>query len=97
MSDFKEINDAFDAAYKMRMSEMFEELSYLREARGACCCGDSTALGVIHSSTRPCHLPMVYMPLTDDQIKEIAKLPETDLEFARAIENAHGIGGINEV
>jgi hypothetical protein len=40
---------------------------------------------------------MVYLPLTDQQIRELAKLPETDLEFARAIERAHGIRGINEV
>jgi hypothetical protein len=37
------------------------------------------------------------MPLTDEQIRELAKLPETDLAFARAIEKAHGIGGMNEV
>lgn len=73
------------------------ELEQHKQLRGGCSCGDSTILGVIHSDTRPCSLPVVYMPLKDDQIKQLAKSPETDLEFARAIEAAHGIGGMNEV
>ena len=77
--------------------DLWWELEQLRQAKGVCHCGDSTILGVIHSDTRPCHLPLAYMPLTDGQIRELAQSPETDLEFARAIERAHGIGGINEV
>ena len=77
--------------------EILWQLEQHRQLRGACSCGDSTILGVIHSDTRPCYLPTAYMPLTDEQIKRLAKYPETDLEFAREIEKAHGIGGINEV
>ncbi len=80
-----------------QIGDLYWELEQLRQLRGGCSCGDSTILGVIHSDTRPCHLPTAYMPLTDDQIRGLAKYPETDLEFARAIESAHGIGGINEV
>ena len=65
--------------------------------QATCSCGDPTILGVIHSDTRPCWLPTAHLPLTDEQIKQLAKLPETDLEFARAIERAHGIGEIHEV
>lgn len=65
--------------------------------QATCSCGDPTILGVIHSDTRPCSLPVVYMPLEEGQIKELGRLPETDLEFARAIERAHGIGGIKKV
>ncbi len=81
----------------IQMGDLYWELEQLRQLRGGCSCGDSTILGVIHSDTRPCYLPTVYMPLTDEQIRELAKLPETDLAFARAIEKAHGIGGMNEV
>ena len=77
--------------------EILWQLEQHRQMRGSCSCGDSTILGVIHSDTRPCYLPIVRMPLTDEQIRQIAKRPETDLEFARAIEKAHSIGGINEV
>ena len=81
----------------MNAGDLYVELLQLREAVGACSCGNSTALGVIHSDTRPCYLPTTHMPLTDEQITQLGKLPETDLEFARAIEKAHGIGGIREI
>ena len=81
----------------MNAGDLYVELLQLREAVGACSCGNSTALGVIHSDTRPCYLPTTHMPLTDEQIIELGKLPETDIDFARAIEKAHGIGGIREI
>lgn len=81
----------------MEIGDLYWEVEQLRQLRGGCSCGDSTILGVIHSDTRPCWLPTVSRPLTDQEIRELAKSPETDLEFARAIEKAHGIGGINEV
>ena len=65
--------------------------------QATCSCGDPTILGVIHSDTRPCSLPIVHLPLTDEQITAMAKLPETDIEFARDIERAHGIGGVREI
>lgn len=65
--------------------------------QATCSCGDPTILGVIHSDTKPCSLPIVHLPATAEQIKELAKSPETDLEFARAIERFHGIGGIHEI
>ena len=77
--------------------DLWWQLEQHRQLRGACSCGDSTIMGVIHSDTRPCYLPTVYMPLTDEQILKMAKDPESDIEFARNIEKAHGIGGINEV
>ena len=74
--------------------------------QATCSCGDPTILGAIHSDTRPCSLPTVYMPLTEHQIDEIG-VKFADLggdigckdwnKFAKAIERAHGIGGINEV
>lgn len=80
-----------------RVERLAWEMEQFRQLRGACSCGDSTILGVIHSDTKPCSLPIVYMPLTDEQVKELAKQPETDLAFARSIEKAHGIGGIHEI
>ena len=81
----------------MTPGDLWWELEQLRQAKGACHCGDSTILGVIHSDTKPCSLPIVHLPATDEQIKQLAKYPETDLEFARAIERFHGIGGIHEI
>jgi len=37
------------------------------------------------------------MPLSEQRIRDMAKLLETDLKFARGIEEAHGIRGIYEV
>lgn len=65
--------------------------------QATCSCGDPTILGVIHSDTKPCSLPIVRMPLTDEQILQMAKWPETDIEFARAIEEWHGIKGIKKL
>ena len=89
-----------------QIGDLYWELEQLRQLRGGCSCGDSTILGVIHSDTRPCHLPTAYMPLTDEQIGEIG-VGFADMggdigckswtDFAKAIEKAHGIGGINEV
>jgi len=77
---------------------MWWEIEQHRQLRGACSCGDSTILGVIHTDSRPCYLPVVYHPLTDDQIWDIWKSTTgNQLDFARAIEKAHKIGGINEV
>lgn len=88
------------------MSDFWWQLEVHKQLRGACSCGDSTVLGVIHSDTRPCYLPTVHLPLNDEQIKDIG-VEFADLggdignhswvDFARAIEKAHGIGGINEV
>lgn len=77
--------------------DLWWELEQLRQAKGACHCGDSTILGVIHSDTRPCSLPVVYMPLTEAQIWEAFGATDGNIDFARAIEKAHGIGGIREV
>ena len=90
----------------MNAGDLYVELLQLREAVGACSCGNSTALGVIHSDTRPCYLPTTHMPLTDEQIADIG-VEFADLgrdigrksweDFGRAIEKAHGIGGIREI
>jgi hypothetical protein len=89
-----------------RVERLAWQMEQFRQLRGACSCGDSTILGVIHSDTKPCSLPTVYLPLTDHQIQDIG-VNYADLggdigcknweQFARAIEKAHGIGGINEV
>jgi hypothetical protein len=80
------------------MSDLWWQLEQHRQLRGACSCGDSTVLGVIHSDTKPCSLPVVYMPLTEDQIWEIWRTTSgNQADFAREIEKAHGIGGIHEV
>jgi len=81
----------------IEIGDLYWQLEQHRQLRGACHCGDSTVLGVIHSDTRPCWLPTVFRPLTEEEIRQLAKSPKTDLEFARAIEKAHGIGGINEI
>jgi len=81
----------------LNTGDLWWELEQHRQLRGACSCGDSTILGVIHSDTRPCSLPVVNMPLSEQRIRDMAKLLETDLKFARGIEEAHGIRGIYEV
>jgi hypothetical protein len=80
------------------MSDLWWEAEQLRQLRGACSCGDSTILGVIHTDTQPCYLPMVHRPLTDEEIWKICKATSgSQVDLARAIEKAHGIGGINEI
>jgi hypothetical protein len=79
------------------MTDLWWELENLRQLKGACSCGDSTILGVIHTDTKPCYLPTIYRPLTDEQIWRISRTSGSQVDFARAIEKAHGIGGINEV
>ena len=80
-----------------RVERLAWDMEQFQQLRGACSCGDSTLLGVIHSDTKPCSLPTVYMPLTDEQIKDITKLTQSSIELVRAVEKAHGIGGIHEV
>lgn len=77
--------------------EMLWELEQLRQAKGSCHCGNSMILGVIHSDTRPCSLPIVHMPMTDEQIWEMWRITNGTLDFARHIEKAHGIGGLSEI
>lgn len=80
------------------VGELWWELEQHRQLRGACSCGDSTILGVIHSDTKPCSLPTVHMPLEDSRIWEIwftTKGNQSD--FAREIEKAHGIRGIKKL
>lgn len=79
------------------MTDLWWELENLRQLKGACSCGDSTILGVIHTDTKPCYLPTIYRPFTDEQIWRISRTSGSQVDFARAIEKAHGIGGINEV
>jgi hypothetical protein len=78
-------------------SEKYRLSVALQLLQATCSCGDPTILGVIHSDTKPCSLPTVHMPLTDDQILKMAKDPESDIEFARSIEAAHGITGITRL
>ena len=91
---------------KDRIERLEWDLEVSRQLRGACSCGDSTILGVIHNDTKPCSLPTVHMPLSEDQIGDIGvKLADLGgdigcknwVEFARDIEKAHGIGGIREI
>lgn len=91
---------------KDRVERLAWDMEVMVQLRGACSCGDSTILGVIHSDTKPCSLPTLYMPLTKDQIENMG-VRYSDLggdipthkwvQFARDIERAHGIGGMNEV
>jgi hypothetical protein len=73
----------------------------LTQAIGVCSCGDSTILGVIHSDSKPCSLPVVHRPLSNDEVYKLldyySDLGDELLEIAAIIEKAHGIGGINEV
>jgi hypothetical protein len=79
------------------VGELWWELEQHRQLRGACSCGDSTILGVIHSDTKPCSLPIVHMPLEEHQIMAMLLKNNSQLEFARAIERAHGIQGIEKL
>jgi hypothetical protein len=92
--------------YQSRMEELEWRIDQFIQAKGVCSCGDSTILGVIHADNKPCSLPTVHLPMTEDQIRDIG-VEFADVggdignhswvEFVRAIEKAHGIGGINEV
>lgn len=81
--------------------EMSWELEQLKQARGVCSCGDSTILGVIHSDTRPCSLPIIHRPLTEPEVNELLEdysdLGRERWEIVARIEKAHGIGGVDEV
>ena len=57
-----------------------------------CTCGDLTALNVVHRKDAPCYYPdkREWVGLTDEEIDALALdedgLPNSHLEFARAIE-----------
>lgn len=87
--------------YQTHVEGLVYRIDQLTHAVGGCSCGDSTILGVIHSDTRPCSLPIVHRPLTDDEVSDLlddySDLGDDLLEITGIIERAHGIGGINEV
>ena len=87
--------------YQTHVEGLVYRIDQLTHAVGGCSCGDSTILGVIHSDTRPCSLPIVHRPLTDDEVSDLlddySDLGDDLLEITGIIEKAHGIGGINEV
>ncbi len=93
MSDIDQLKD--------RVERLAWDMEQMTQLRGACSCGDSTILGVVHSDTSPCKLPTVHRPLTDDEVYKVldnwSDLGRDLLEVAYRIENAHGIGGIREV
>ena len=78
-------------------SEKYRLGMALQLLQATCSCGDPTTLGVIHSDTKPCSLPMVHMPLEEHQIMAMSLQNNSQLEFARAIERAHGIQGIEKL
>lgn len=89
---------------KDRIERLEWDLEVNRQLRGACSCGDSTILGVIHSDTKPCWLPTIHRALTSAEIREIwvqfaDPIGQVDdlWGFARAVEKAHGIGGVHEI
>ena len=86
---------------KDRVERLAWDMEQMAQLRGACSCGDSTILGVVHSDTSPCKLPVVHRPLTDDEVYKVldnwSDLGRDLLEIAYRVENAHGIGGISEV
>jgi len=57
-----------------------------------CTCGDLTTLGIVHRKDAPCYHPdkREWVGLTDEEVDEFAMdesgLPNSHLEFARAIE-----------
>jgi hypothetical protein len=59
-----------------------------------CCCGEPETLGVVHRTDGPCYwpenAPPQRQPLTDLEIISIPEQPSL-IDFARAIEAAHGI------
>jgi len=87
--------------YQTHVEGLVYRIDQLTHAVGGCSCGDSTILGVIHSDTKPCSLPIVHRPLTDDEVSDLlddySDLGDDLLEITGIIEKAHGIGGINEV
>ena len=87
--------------YQTHVEGLVYRIDQLTHAVGGCSCGDSTILGVIHSDTKPCSLPIVHRPLTDDEVSDLlddySDLGDDLLEIAAIIEKSHGIGGINEV
>lgn len=87
--------------YQTHVEGLVYRIDQLTHAVGGCSCGDSTILGVIHSDTKPCSLPIVHRPLTDDEVYDLlddySDLRDMRLEIVGIIEKAHGIGGINEV
>ena len=87
--------------YQPYVEGLIYRIDQLTHAIGVCSCGDSTILGVIHSDTKPCSLPVIHRPLADDEVHELlddySDLGDELLEIAAIIEKAHGIGGIDEV
>jgi hypothetical protein len=87
--------------YQPYVEGLVYRIDQLTHAIGVCSCGDSTILGVIHSDTKPCSLPVIHRPLADDEVHELlddySDLGDELLEIAAIIEKAHGIGGIDEV
>jgi hypothetical protein len=87
--------------YQTHVEGLVYRIDQLTHAVGGCSCGDSTILGVIHSDTKPCSLPIVHRPLIDDEVYKLlddySDLRDMRLEIVGIIEKAHGIGGINEV
>jgi hypothetical protein len=87
--------------YQTHVEGLVYRIDQLTHAVGGCSCGDSTILGVIHSDTKPCSLPIVHRPLTEDEVYDLlddySDLRDMRLEIVGIIEKAHGIGGINEV
>jgi hypothetical protein len=87
--------------YQTHVEGLVYRIDQLTHAVGGCSCGDSTILGVIHSDTKPCSLPIVHRPLTDDEVYDLlddySDLGDDLLEIAGIIEKSHGIGGIDEV
>ena len=87
--------------YQTHVEGLVYRIDQLTHAVGGCSCGDSTILGVIHSDTKPCSLPIVHRPLTEDEVSNLlddySDLGDDLLEITGIIEKAHGIGGINEV
>jgi len=87
--------------YQTHVEGLVYRIDQLTHAVGGCSCGDSTILGVIHSDTKPCSLPIVHRPLTDDEVYKLlddySDLRDMRLEIVGIIEKAHGIGGINEI
>ena len=87
--------------YQTHVKGLVYRIDQLTHAIGVCSCGDSTILGVIHSDSKPCSLPVIHRPLADDEVHELlddySDLGDELLEIAAIIEKAHGIGGIDEV
>ena len=87
--------------YQTHVEGLVYRIDQLTHAVGGCSCGDSTILGVIHSDTKPCSLPVVHRPLADDEVygllDDYSDLGDELLEIAAILEKAHGIGGIDEV